>query len=352
MKLFQGIFILFLAVFASRATAENTNSFPQFDEVFRLLRANSGGISDAELNRAAVKGLLDELPSRVVLVTNSTDAASSSNLLSKVSVLEKSFGYFRAGTIETNFDEKFESAYKDLAATNKLKGLVLDLRFAGGTDYSAAAKTADLFIKKEQPLLSWGDASANSSNKTNAISLPLAILVNHETSGASEALAAMLRDADVGLVLGTNTAGQASVFKEFPLANGQILKIASTPVKLGNGREIPANGLKPDIEIAVSASNEKAFYENPFREKQSLASTVTDTNNPAANSQTNRSRGRLNEAELVRLHREGLSPDSDFLLPESSAPAHPAKPVITDPSLVRALDLLKGLSVIQQSRKF
>jgi hypothetical protein len=57
----------------------------------------------------------------------------------------------------------------------------------------------------------------------------------------------------------------------------------------------------------------------------------------------------MNEAELVREHREGLDrfPGIDSA---SMPPAEPARPVVTDPVLARALDLLKGLAVVRQSR--
>ena len=346
---------------AGHAFAETVNPLPRFDEVYQLLRANHEGLTGEELDRAAVNGLLGELQAHVFLVTNAVGVSvADSNLLCRVSVLDKAFGYFRFGRIESGLNEIFQSAYQKLVSTNKLKGVVLDLRFASGTDYGAAAKTADFFINTEQSLLRWGDASAIATRKTNAIAVPVAILVNHQTSGAAEALAAILREAHVGLVIGTNTAGQASVFKEFPLKNGDRLKIATAPVKLGNGKEISPEGLKPDIEITLDSGEERAFYENSYREvPRTLSPNNSDGNPLAANSETNRPRRRINEAELVRLQREGISAD------EETAPASPAKktgagrspnppegPALTDPALVRGVDLLKGLAVMQQSQRF
>lgn len=342
--------VIFYAI--PRGAFAQAEPLPKFDEVYQLLLTNSSGLTETELNRAAVKGLLNELQSRVVLVTHaSSNAPANADLLSKASIFDDAFAYLRVGKIENGLNENLKATYQKLAATNKLKGVVLDLRYASGTDYPAAAKTADLFIKTEQLLLHWGEASARATTKTNAIGVPVAVLVNRQTSGAAEALAGMVREAQVGLVLGTNTAGLASVFKEFKLQNGQRLKIASAPVKLGNGKEIPGEGLKPDIEIAVNAEDEKAFYENPYRvlPKQVLL-VETATNNPAGISDTNRPRRRLNEAELVRLQRQGISFDEEFLDRPAKA-FEPGKPALSDPALVRALDLLKGLAVVQQSRR-
>ena len=51
-------------------------------------------------------------------------------------------------------------------------------------------------------------------------------------------------------------------------------------------------------------------------------------------------RPRFNEAELVRERREGISEADVTALRERE----PEKPVVSDPALARALDLLKGLA--------
>ncbi|MEO7297083.1 MAG: S41 family peptidase [Verrucomicrobiota bacterium] len=341
--------IIFLAI--PRGLFAETE-LPKFEEIFQLLRTNVGGLTETELNRAAVQGLLQQLSSRVVLVTNSASTTADSNLLSKVSVLENSFAYFRVGKIESGLNDTFKTAYQKLFSTNKIKGMVLDLRYANGIDYAASAKTADLFIKNQQPLLRWGDSSAEATAKTNAIAVPVAILINHQTAGAAEALAAMLREGQIGLVLGTNTAGQASVFQEFPLSTGQKIKIASAQVKLGNGKTIAKEGVKPDIEINLSAEEGKAFYEDSYR---AVPRQFSSADRNAEPSETNRPRRRLNEAELVRLQREGTSADEEFSVSGSKELKKrldsDGNPVLSDPVIIRALDLLKGLAVIQQTRR-
>ena len=69
-------------------------------------------------------------------------------------------------------------AWTKPGTTNKFKGVVLDLRYAGGDDYAAAAAAADLFVKKEQSLLNWGNGMVRSKPKSEAIKVPVAVLVN------------------------------------------------------------------------------------------------------------------------------------------------------------------------------
>jgi len=170
--------------------------------------------------------------------------------------------------------------------------------------------------------------------------------VNKQTSGAAEAFAGALREADIGLVIGTNTAGKATIGKEFPLNNGQRLWIATSLVKLADGKPFPTEGLAPDIQVEVRAEDELAYLEDAYK-----TSRPGLTNAPASAAQlaTNRvPHHRTTEAELVRMHRDGELPND--ALPVRARDLEPPPHVVSDPALARALDLLKGLSVVQQFR--
>src|SRR5262249_23499048 len=155
------------------------------------------------------------------------------------------------GRVGNDLAEKITSAYKQLSATNKLKGVVLDLRFADGHNYSEVGPVANIFIAEEKPLLNFGNGVVRSKENPNAVNLPLAVLVNQPTAGAAEAWAAVRRKSARAMVLGAPTAGEATVGKLFPLKNGQELRIPTAGVKLADGEALSASGLKPDIEVAV-----------------------------------------------------------------------------------------------------
>ena len=57
-------------------------------------------------------------------------------------------------------------------------------------------------------------------------------------------------------------------------------------------------------------------------------------------------RPRFNEADLVRERREGVSEADLAALRERG----PDTPLVSDPALARAVDLLKGLSLVRQPR--
>jgi C-terminal processing protease CtpA/Prc len=255
----------------------------------------------------------------------------------------------RVGRVGDGLAKAISAACSKSGTTNKLKGVALDLRYAGGDDYAAAAAVVDLFVKKDQPLLNWGNGMVRSKEKTDAIALPVAVLVNRQTAGAAEALAAAMRETGAGLVLGSKTAGQAMVAQEFPLKNGDRLRIATAPVQLGDGSALSEQGVKPDIVVAVSPEDERAYYADAFKvtDRTNLQASVGGPATGPGNG-TNRvvRRPRFNEAELVRERREGVS-EAD--LTALRAP-EPEKPMVRDPALARALDLLRGLALVRQGR--
>ena len=340
--------ILFTALSVRAVT---TNTSPDFKEVYDLLRANLPGATDAELNRAAVDGLLNELQEKVALLpphAYSAIVVEPAALVAPPKIFENDIGYVRIGRVEGGLT-KSVGALRTLDATNKLKGVVLDLRFASGDDYAEAADTAGLFLAKACRLLDAGKGMIESKSKTNSIALPVVALVNRETSGAAEALAASLRWAGAGLILGEPTAGRAAVMREFPLKSGGRLQLACVPIKLGDGSTLSGDGVKPDIEVKVKPADERIYFADPYANlgKTNLlaSASVTVTNQPDG---TNRlARRRVNEADLVRARREGRDTESDTVA--DGRETGPERAVLRDPVLARALDLLQGLALVRKA---
>jgi hypothetical protein len=331
--------------------ADPTNPAPDFKEVYELLRANLPGATDAALNRAAVAGLVSQFPGKVALIGGAADGTammSGEPAWGKAGIIESNVAYLRISRVAAGLAGELAVAGRALTASNKIAGAVLDLRFAGGEDYGAAKEAAGLLTGKKS---------------SRPFAGPLAVLVNNGTPGAAETLAAALRAAGAGLIIGSPTAGDAMTFQEFVLKDGERLLIAAAPVKM-DGKTIPSDGLKPDIVMAVNADDERAFWQNPY-------GTPPDTN--LARASTNSFLpfvDRTSEADLVRQRQKDGRPVN---LPTPSRPARgparnnqdesgndaesaslraarPPQPMLRDPVLVRAVDLVKGLAVVRGSR--
>ncbi len=326
--------------------AESPQTGPDFREVYDLIREHLVGVSESELNHTAVQALVSAFSPRVSLVTDSSPQSAQEKMdVSKSSLFDGGIAYVRVNRVGEELDQALRRACQQLATSNKLNGLVIDLRYADGTDYAAVAATAGVFVKKEQPLLDWGKGVVRSKEKSDAISLPLAVLVNGKTSAAAEALAAVLRETGTGLILGSRTAGHAMIAQDYPLKDGERLRIATRPIQLGDGSSLSIQGVKPDVTVEVPPEEERLYYADAFKQlSRPIAGGSGSTTNLAQG--TNRTRRpRFNEAELVRERRDGLAIESDFAASGSDSD----KPVVRDPVLARALDFLKGLSVMRQT---
>lgn len=324
---------------ASLAGAAAASGPPKFQEVFELVRTNLGGLAPGEVERAALDVFLRQFDGRVLLEEKSTPvpAAPAGPPVSKSAVFDGAYGYVRISHVCPELDDAVVAEITKLGGPGKLKGLMLDLRYAGGTDQKAAARTANRFLVAERVLLTVDGEPQRSTTKTNAIQLPTAILVNRHTSGAAEVLAALLRQNQVGLLIGTGTTGGVRQFKDFTLSTGQRLRIATGETKLGDGQAMPSAGLKPDIAVTVAAEEERAFYAEPYRSLGRPGIVAhQDPNAP----------GRLNEAELVRRMKAGQSLDAPAVVTAPSV----STPQVRDPALARALDLLKGLAVVRAAK--
>jgi len=216
-------------------------------------------------------------------------ADTTADALARAAVLENGILYLRAGHVAKNLAEEIRSAQGALAATNKIIGTVLDLRFADGDDSEAAKAAADLFAAKK---------------------LPLAILTDGETRDAAAQLAELLRNAREGLIFGSATGGTKS--------RGPI---------------------QPDIAVQVSLDDERVLMENPY-----AAPVPNETNSPAATNNLLPFVDYTSEADLVRLKIKDGDGGENPSPPQST---EPPKPFIRDPVLARAVDLIKGLAIVR-----
>ncbi|MFT6617907.1 MAG: C-terminal processing protease CtpA/Prc [Limisphaerales bacterium] len=317
LKLFLICAGLFLHV---GATAKPVPERAGFDEIFQLIKTNLVDSNAEEFEKATVRGLIRRFQGDVQLLRKKQQPEQyDGELLAKPKVFGDGIGYVRVKHVATGLAEAIQLTVEEF---DSLSGLLVDLRFAGGGDYSAAVAAANQFIDADGTAIIVGQQHLRTQLNTNAISTPVTVLVNGETTGAAEVLAALLQEHNVGLLIGNQTAGEMKVFSEFEIGGGSRLRIATDRVRLGNGTAILK--LDPDIAVDVSSAAEKVFLGD-------------DIVVPRKNS----NRSKLNEAELVRRLKQRNNPEAK--VDKTEIPNDPAE--IIDPVLARALDLFKGLSV-------
>ena len=150
-----------------------------------------------------------------------------------------------------------------------------------------------------------GEKNITSGNIASGQLYPIVILVNRQTRGAAGSLATRLQTARAGIVIGGT--------------NGSV---------------------SPDITLSVNSTQEKNYLENPY-----FTANTNPTVSLTANSPLLPFVDHMSEAELVRKKiKDGEGEDSPAPRTE------PATPIIRDPALARAVDLLKALAILPKQR--
>ena len=125
------------------------------------------GITDADLNRAAIEGFISALGSKVSLEGGETrPTRRRPGLRSHGPGFLITISLIFALALSAGAAKAVRTAYDHLASSNKLKGVVLDLRYTDGNDYAGAAAVADLFILKETAAAGLGQRVVRSKAKT------------------------------------------------------------------------------------------------------------------------------------------------------------------------------------------
>lgn len=339
--------ILIAAAVEASALAAPPQPYPPFSEIIELLRTNLVGFAPGEFERRAGEALVREFGAKWTESTDAPTTAASAPIASKT-IHDRHFPYVQVGHVDAQLAPALESWLSDTNAFAASRGVIIDLRFATGTDYKAVAQVAALFARPDQPLLDWGDGLQRSSSDTNKNwTLPVAVLINSKTSGAAETLAAVLQEGATGLLIGSRTAGQSGPLREFTLSGGQRLQVPFGLIRLASGDPLPSGGIRPDIEVHTRVEHELAWLNDPFTAIASSTNSSSATNRIVSSISVRR---KVNEAELVRAQKSGKNPDSLLNGADSPSPKteDPNAQAVRDPVLGRALDLLKGLSVIRR----
>jgi carboxyl-terminal processing protease len=175
--------------------------------------------------------------------------------------------YVRVTSFNEQTDVGLNNAMKNLKqqASNKLIGVILDLRNNPGGLLDQAVAVSDAFLEKGE-IVSTRGRRADDAQRYNArpgdiaSGLPMAVLINGGSASASEIVAGALQDHHRAVVIGTKSFGKGSVQTIIPLAGHGAMRLTTARYYTPSGRSIQARGIDPDIvvEAAKIAKEEKA----------------------------------------------------------------------------------------------
>lgn len=245
----------------------------------------------------------------------------------KSRLIEKGYGYVRLTQFQAETGKEFTKALDSLRKDNKgpLDGLIIDLRNNPGGILQAAVEAADALL--DEGLIVYTDGRIQSSRLRFSAKAgdmmqdtPIVVLINGGSASASEILAGALQDHQRAVVMGTQSFGKGSVQTVIPLDESHAIKMTTARYYTPDGRSIQARGIRPDIEVKPARLTE--LDSQPF----------------------------FSEADLSGHLLNGNEEDSDES-DESEATDSPASPVERDYQLRSAMNLLKGMRILDKRKR-
>ena len=237
-------------------------------------------------------------------------------------------GYLRITSFtEQTEDGLIKSINKIQNENKKIKGFVLDLRSNPGGLLTQAVKVTDIFLKRGEIVSTRGRDTKDirryrAKNKDLTNGKPIVVLINGGSASASEIVAGALQDHRRAIIVGTQSFGKGSVQTIIPFQrskDGNVSGIRLTTARYytPSGESIQGKGINPDIIV------EQGEFESYEFERYS-ESDLKDSLDKEDEENTN------NNTEDADLSKKEERLEKDY-------------------QLKRALDLLKGLSIFEES---
>jgi carboxyl-terminal processing protease len=157
-------------------------------------------------------------------------------------MLKPGIGYVRLISFSETTDSDVAEALKQLDYP-KLDGLVFDLRNNGGGLLNQAVGLADMFLDKNEIVVSHRGRSSPERRYyavrgNQGIGVPVVVLINGQSASASEIVAGAIQDHDRGLVVGENSFGKGLVQTQLPLSEDTALLLTTARYYTPSGRLI------------------------------------------------------------------------------------------------------------------
>lgn len=173
-------------------------------------------------------------------------------------------GYIRIDAFTTSTGNEFKSAVDSLKEQGATS-FVFDLRDNTGDNLNTALVSADYCVPAgliaQQEDRDGNVTDLRMSDETE-ITQPMVCLVNGSTAGGAELFANALKKMGGATLVGTTTAGKGVVMSDAQsFSDGSVAFITIGLLLDNEGQSWNDTGLNPDIDAALSADEQSAYYD-------------------------------------------------------------------------------------------
>lgn len=186
--------------------------------------------------------------------------------LAAVEILPAGIGYLCISAVQAGTAEEVSTVLKTWMATSGVTGVIMDLRGAGGGDAAPVAALSAAFVPPGKVLYRVREGGGEERTVAAATTdlprctWPLMILIDEETSGAAELLAASLSGNEGVMLIGRPSVGDPLVRDVLTRVDGRRVRLAVRTVTTDDGAIFDGQTpLMPDVLITDRALDESVY---------------------------------------------------------------------------------------------
>jgi carboxyl-terminal processing protease len=169
--------------------------------------------------------------------------------------LEGSIGYVRIPSFNAKTADSLKQALGELSS-KKVRAAVVDLRHNPGGSFDAAIASAGELLPAGATVVQLKKRAGSEPMKATTTpvlyGIPIAVLVDHETSSGGELVAAALEEQAHATLVGARTYGKWTVQTISDLPNGYAAKYTLGLFQSPGGKSFQGVGMPPDVEVDVA----------------------------------------------------------------------------------------------------
>lgn len=184
---------------------------------------------------------------------------------------DRKIAHLRLGSLAESTPDELSDILTRLREDG-LRGLILDVRWCPGGSLTGSVKTAELFLGegtiatvryRNRP-----EDVYRSTRDNKWLDFPMVVLVNGESTGGAEMIAASLQDHHRAVVVGQRSRGKGNVQSILPSLGSVGLKVTSGVILRPDGKNLhrfpdskPSDdwGVRPDREYRISPDLSRAL---------------------------------------------------------------------------------------------